>query len=234
MTGILLLAAACGKDSRCGKATGEIQTVTRDLAAFDSLYIDDKINVILKPSTLNRATITCGKNLVDYVITENNGRELIIRNDNRCNFLRSYKKPITITLEFTALWKINLRGGGKVSCVDTIVQPYFEVDGNFCSGDFDLLLHTDSTRFTLHTGNSNVVLKGKSTLAYFYSGGTTILDAAGLSTTNCNANNSGSGDFTVKVSNYLYAVVRDLGYVYYQGSPYVDKNVTGTGDVLQK
>ncbi|HYG52270.1 MAG TPA: head GIN domain-containing protein [Flavobacteriales bacterium] len=229
-----LLLGACGKDSRCGKSTGEIQTFTRELPAFDSLYIEDKIDIELKPSTVNRATITCGKNLVDYIMTQSNGHELIIRNDNLCNFLRSYKKPIKIVLEYTSLWKINLRGGGKINSTDTIKQPYLEVDGKICSGDFDLLLNTDSVRFTMHTGNSNVTLKGHTNRAYFYSGGTTILDALQLHSDYCFATNSGSGDFDVVAANYLYAYIGDLGYIYYTGNPHVDQKIKGTGEIIQK
>jgi hypothetical protein len=227
-----LAVTACGKDSRCGKSTGEIQTFTRDLNVFDSLYLDDKIDVILKPSTVNRATVSCGKNLANFVMTEVKGHELRIRNDNRCNFLRSYKKPISVTLEYTALWKINLRGGGKVSCADTIIQPYLEIDGKVCSGDFDLLLHTDSIRINLHTGNSNVVAKGKTNYAYFYSGGTSIIDATQLNTGYCFATNNGSGNFKVDANHYLYAYIGDLGYIYYTGNAYADKKINGKGEII--
>lgn len=227
----VLLLSSCGKDSRCGKSTGKIQTVVRDLTAFDKLNIYDKIQLELKPSTVNRATITCGENLMNYIITENSGNELTIRDDNNCNFLRSYKKEIKIVLEYTNLSKIYSVAAGTVSSKDTIKQSYFEVVGEGCSGDFNLLLKTDSCRFILHTGNTNLYLKGQSTISYFYSGGTTIIDAGNLQSVQCFSNNSGSGDFTLNAISYLYAQIEDQGSVYYYGNPLVDKAGKGKGIV---
>ncbi len=225
---------SCGKDSKCGKSTGEIQTFTRDLAAFEKMNVFDKIQIELRPSTINRATITCGKNLVDYIITEINGNQLTIRNENNCNFLRSYKKEIKIVLEFTSLSRINFVAAGNVTCTDTIKQSYFEVEGEGCSGDFDLLFNTDSIRFNLATGNSNIILAGKTGLAYFYSGGTTIIDASKMSATICLANNSGTGDFKLNVINYLYAQIEEFGNILYTGNPTVDKTGTGRGQLIHQ
>lgn len=229
-----IILSSCGKNSRCGKSTGEIQTITRDLSSFEKINIYDKIQIELKQSTVNKATITCGKNLIDYVITESNGNELTIRNDNNCNFLRSYKKEIKIILEFTNLSKINFIGAGNVTCFDTIKQSYFEVVGEGCSGDFDLLFNTDSLRFTLHTGNSNVKLSGKTKLSYFYSGGTSIINAGNLQSITCLTNNSGSGDFTVNAIDYLYAQIESQGSIFYYGNPSVDKTGTGSGLLVHK
>jgi Putative auto-transporter adhesin, head GIN domain len=229
-----ILLYSCGKDSKCGKSTGEIQTFTRDLAAFEKMNVYDKIQLELKPSSVNRATITCGKNLVDFIITENQGNELTIRNENKCDFLRSYKKEIKIVLEFTSLSKINFVGAGNVTCTDTIKQSYFEVIGEGCSGDFNLLVNTDSIRFTLATGNSNVNLSGKTNLAYFYSGGTSIIDASKMAAKVCLANNSGTGDFKLNAIDYLYAQIEEFGNIYYSGNPSVDKKGSGRGQLIHQ
>jgi hypothetical protein len=229
-----ILLYSCGKDSKCGKSTGEIQTITRDLAAFEKMNVYDKIQIELKPSTINRATITCGKNLVDYVITESQGTELTIRNENKCDFLRSYKKEISIVLEYTNLSKINFIGAGNVTCSDTIKQSYFEVIGEGCSGDFNLLVNTDSIRFTMTTGNSNVKLVGKTGLAYFYSGGTSLIDASNMNAFICLANNSGTGDFRLNAVDYLFAQIEEFGNIFYSGNPTVDKKGSGKGQLIHE
>lgn len=231
---LALFLYSCGKHSRCGKSTGEIQTITRDLGAFEKINVYDKIQIELRPSTVNRATITCGKNLVDFVITEMIGNELTIRNDNNCNYLRSYKKEMKIILEFTKLSYVNLLGAGSFTCTDTIQQSYFEVHGESCSGDFNLLFNTDSLRLTLETGNSNAILAGKTNLAYYYSGGTSIIDASNMITKVCLSNNSGTGDFKFNVIDYLYANIAEMGNIYYSGNPAVDKTGDGKGQLIHQ
>ena len=226
------LIISCGKESACLKSTGNIAVEIRELNSFSKLSLSDKINVQLKPSNVNRLTISAGENIIPYIITEVNNDELIIKNDNSCNFLRSYKKSIDIILEYDALVKINYFGAGKVSSVDTIRQPYLEVIAKGSSGDFDLLLDTDSVRFILHTGNTNLYLNGNAATAFFYSGGTSIVKAQNLNTQNCFANNSGSGDFYIHVLDYLYAEIQDQGNIYFSGSPSgIDKTGNGKGEL---
>lgn len=226
----LLVLASC-KNSRCAKSTGTEVTEIRELQAFTKLKLDDRINVQLKPSTVNRATITCGKNLMKYIVTDEEANTLTIRNNNTCNFLRSYKKHINIVLEYTDLSYINFIGAGKVSSTDTLAQPYLMIESEGGSGDVDLTVKMDSIRFILHTGNVNVNLNGRASDAYFYSGGTTILDARNMKTTSCFCNNSGSGDFYVNAISYLFADIEQQGSIFYHGNPSIDKAGSGTGQL---
>lgn len=231
LAGVFLgtLALSSCKNSRCAKSTGTQVTEVRNLQAFTRLNLYDKIDVELKPSTVNRATITCGKNLVPYIVTEEANNELTIRNDNSCNFLRSYKKRIRIVLEYTNLNHINFVGAGKVSSPDTLKQPYLMMESEGGSGDVDLLVNMDSIRLVLHTGNTNVNLGGKTQSAFFYSGGTTILEARNLQAQSCFCNNSGSGDFYVNAITYLFAEIQQQGSIFYRGQPYIDKAGSGQG-----
>lgn len=219
------------KNSRCAKSTGTMVTETRELGAFTKLYLDDKINVELRPSTVNRATVTCGQNLMQYIVTNENNGELTIRNDNTCNFLRSYKKPVSIVLEYTNLSYVNFLGAGQLTSTDTIRQTYFMLETEGGSGDVNLKLHTDSVRFILHTGNVNLNLSGKTKIAFFYSGGTSILDARNLWVETCLSNNSGSGDFFVNVTAYLFANIEQEGSIYYKGQPSIDRAGQGRGQL---
>lgn len=227
---LMVLPAVSCKKSKCAKSTGAQTTEVRNLEVFTSINVHDKINIELKRSTVNRASITCGKNLMDYIVTRQEGTVLEIRNDNSCNFLRSYKKPVNILLEYTSLDHINFIGAGTVSSTDTLIQPSLFIEGEGSSGDFDLLVKMDSLRMVLHTGNSNVKLRGKCKQFSFYSGGTTIIDSRQLEAVSCLCNNSGSGDFYVKALLYLYAEIHQQGSIYYTGNPAsVEQRNSGRG-----
>lgn len=231
---IINLCTSCGKNSPCLKSTGKDITISRDLQVFDSLVLLDKIDVELRNSTVNRVTITCGENLADYISTEVTGGILTIENKNKCGFLRSYKRDIKVILEYTSLSKINFISAGLLSNTDTLKQSYLLVEGEGCSGDINLLVKVDSIRLTLHTGNSNVKLKGESSNAFFYSGGTTILHAEQL---NCNqtfANNSGSGDYYLFANSYLFAEVNQEGSIFFSGNCNLDAHDNGKGEIIKR
>lgn len=226
---------SCGKDSACLKSTGSTAVEIRDLQSFTHLELHDKINVELKPSSVNRITITAGENLLPYILTSVNGNKLVIQNDNSCSFLRSYKKSINVVLEYTGLKYIFSDAAGKVSSVDTIRQNYIEVDCKGSSGDFDLNLATDSARFILHTGNTNLYLNGHSGTTFLYSGGTCKINASNLLSQSCLVNNSGTGDFYISVATYLYAEINGEGNIYYRGHPTgIDKIRNGKGDLIRQ
>ena len=225
---------SCGKQSTCGKKTGVLKTILRDLQPFSKLILKDNIDVILMPSSINRASITGGENLIDFITTDVSNNELTISNTNRCNFLRSYKKRITVLLEYTLMDRIYYLGSGNIWSNDTIKQAYFEAECKSSSGDFNLLLNTDSIRFTLHTGNTNLYLNGQTNKAYYYSGGTCIIKAEAMRTKNCFANNSGSGDFYINSNDYMYANIDGIGNIHYLGYPVkIDKSGNGKGELIK-
>lgn len=222
---------SCGKESACGKSTGSIKSFSRDLDDFTRLRLYDRIDIELKPSTVNRVTITCGEHLLKFIKTEVKGNELTIQDDNKCNFLRSYKKKISMVLEYTSLNYIYFEGAGTISSSLTINQPYLQLDCWGSSGDINLNLKTDSSRFEMHTGNTNLNLKGESDLLYLYSGGTSIVKAENLVSNTTLVNNSGTGDMYVYSNNYLFALVTQQGSIYYSGAANLDGYDEGKGEI---
>jgi len=69
---------------------------TRDLAAFDEIIIQDKIDVHVSTGTNYSAKIEGGKHVINLIKTKFENGVLILSDDNRCDFTRSYKKKRTV------------------------------------------------------------------------------------------------------------------------------------------
>src|SRR5688572_6814 len=108
--------AGCAKENAfdCLKSTGKIVTETRQLAAFNTIHVKDNLDVTLIPDSVYYAEVTCGDNLQANVNTEIRNGELWIENINKCNWVRSYKKPMEVKVHLPKLHSIFHDGFGKI------------------------------------------------------------------------------------------------------------------------
>src|SRR3972149_5567093 len=91
--GMFPLASACKKDKPdCFKSTGDLVREQREVGDFSSMEVYNNVNVVISQDTLNQVIIEAGENLLEEITTEINGATLVIRNNNKCNWVRSYKK----------------------------------------------------------------------------------------------------------------------------------------------
>ena len=62
------------------------------------------VNLYLRQANENKLVLESGTNLMAKIITEVNSNGVLeIRNENQCNWVRSYDKPINVYLEFKDL-----------------------------------------------------------------------------------------------------------------------------------
>jgi hypothetical protein len=217
----VLLAFSCkkGEEAGCFTPTGDIQKETRVLENFTKMTLYDNINVILVPGSENLAEVEAGENLIPGISTKIENGELIITNENRCNFTRSYKYKVNVRVTFNALKEITHYGAGKISNEDTIQQSYFRINQFSGAGDFDFTFDGDTLEAMLHTGAGNLYAKGKLNYGYLYSAANSIFKCENLIVQNLHINNKTTGNFYVHAVAELIVEVRSSSTVYYKGNP---------------
>src|SRR5512138_915177 len=92
----MLCSAGCSKSGAdCFTSAGEVTLEERILPDFDSLVLNDNVNLILTYDSMPIQTVAveAGKNLLRGITTEVSNGELIIHNLNVCNWVRSFNKP---------------------------------------------------------------------------------------------------------------------------------------------
>ncbi|MGE5424656.1 MAG: GIN domain-containing protein [Syntrophothermus sp.] len=225
---------SCSKSGAdCFNNSGEIILQSRIVPSFDSIDMGDYVNVIIKPSENYIATVEAGKNIVPGISTEVKGRCLYIRNNNVCNWVRDYNKPINVYVEVNNLSSISYNSSGNLTCKDTIRADIFNLDIWGGCGTIDLTFVADQGFFLYHLGSADVKLRGRINVNSVYQGDYGPMHCENLKTLYSYVINNSSNDCWIWSTEYLDATVNSIGNIYYKGYPreFITK-VNGSGKVI--
>lgn len=226
---------SCSKDGgNCVSSSGEVIMQNRQLSEFDSIRVYDYLNVILIPDTYNNVTVEAGRNIITGISTEISGRELILRNNNNCNWLRNYSKPINVYLTVKNLQKIHYESSGNISCTDTIRSGLLKIEMWGGAGNIDLKVNIGEGFFIQQIGTSTLTLNGKCGISNVYAGDFGLLQLKGLKTGYTFVTNNSSNDCYVSATYALEATISSIGNIYYSGNPRnIKYDITGSGKLIQ-
>ncbi len=234
---VLLVAISCKKpeDRRCFKSTGEQTEKEIALAYFNKLVLKEHINYVLIQDSTNKVVIKGGKNLLNLIETNVSENTLEIKNTNKCNFLRSYKKSVTVEIHFTSLININIVGTESLTTVGTIYTDYFAFYTRDGSGDVFLNLDAKYISAEADHGWCNYTFTGKTDAAKLSIKSNSWCDASGLTVKDSIFVASESeGDMKINANQIpIKGYLKESGNIYYKGNPTsIDVYITGKGKVL--
>ena len=214
------------------KGTGETITETRNISGFNTIYVEDKVNVFITESPTFEVKVECGEHLINLVKTELKDTVLKIRNDNKCNFMRSYKKGvINVYIQMPLTVSIQQFGQGTIQSTNVLTTPVIDV---LTKGSGDVILEVNNQKVLTHMHNtSDIYLSGRTLEHDCYQIHYGFLFAKNLDTDYTWIFNNGTGNSYLKASNLLIATLRSAGDVYYYGNPgTVQKEVSGSGKLI--
>jgi len=148
---ISILLGGCAKEqlNDCITSTGPDRTHRVDLPAFKRLYINDNVQVILQPDTVDFVEWQAGRNLLKQLSAKVENEQLLLSNQNTCNWVRSSKRDIKAVIHFTQLDHIIHDGFGKISSAQTLSQPYLRLDVTD-AGDIEVSADVKNCLVTLY------------------------------------------------------------------------------------
>jgi hypothetical protein len=234
---LLLVSSGCEKTPvlDCFMSTGEIIKEERQVGQFSAVVLKDNVNLVLIQSNSNRLVVEGGKNLMRNIVTEvENDSVLTISNDNRCNWVRSYDKPITVFLEFRQLESLEYRSVGDVVNEDTLILDSLSLDVREGAGKINLKINTPLIYCSLHYGTADIVLEGNAELGYIFGDGFGRIDNRDFLVSQAFVTNRSSNDMYLSVETRLGATIENIGNIYYRGNPPdVGLNQIGTGQLIK-
>jgi hypothetical protein len=228
---VLLLISGCKKENMCDciKRTGDIITDTRYPGVFDKIVVEDNLVVYLAQDSICEVKVEAGDNIVPLIRTEVEGRTLRIRNDNRCNWTRSYKKPMNVYVKMPKVDYVTMEGTGKVIGQNILTYP-LEVETKN-SGDIELSVNTSKVISHMF-GYGDITLRGTATQHYCSIGGDGFLHASELETEYTWLDAFTSGLTYIRVTGLLQVKIKKAGDVYCYGNPdTVEKTLIGSGQL---
>lgn len=218
---LCILSGSCKKENRydCLKGTGNITCREEALSEFKVLQIEDLFQVYITSDTLNKIHLEGGENLLPLISYEVHGDTLVLQNNNKCNWVRSYKKKLYAYFNVKSLQEIVVNGESDIFTAG--VWRGNEMFVNVWAGiaSTDLAIDCDKFHLNVHAGTGNYTLKGKAGVSYIYSMGNSYVFANSLASYFTYITNSSTGDCFVNATNEIGAKISSSGNIYYTGNP---------------
>ena len=225
---LVLLADACENSWNCLRGNGVPGEETRTIEGFTGVVSEGEFDVFIIPDSEFAVKLEADENLIQYIRTRVSGNTLIVDQGTR-KCLRS-DNPIRITVFMPQVEYLNLTGSGMITG-DNITSDELKVELTG-SGVIDLRELEVGLLDALITGSGEMVFWGTATDTDLDITGSGEIKAFRLSSVNCIANISGSGNMEVTVEKQLTAYISGSGSIFYQGNPSVSANITGSGAVI--
>lgn len=218
----------------CFYATGDITTQSRAIEKFSKIILRNNVNLILEKSNTNNIVVEAGTNLISNISTlVNENGVLEIKNDNNCNWIRSFDKPINVYLKYTNIDTIEYQSIGDVTTKNTLITDTLWLAAYEGAGEININIDVKTLHCALHYGTLDIIIKGNSGLSYVYSASFGLVNLIELESKFVYANNKSSNDVYLKANSHLGATIENIGNIYYVGNP---KTVTfdkiGTGELI--
>lgn len=198
---------------------GPSQIETRDMAAFESIYIESEGNVRIVNSDVYQVEVLANSRLLEDVETSVNNNTLTIK-------LHGNHKNIT-TLEYLVrtpnVTFIDSKLVGSLYATEGLVSEELEYHhkGVGKAIFFDLEVNDLSVDLI---GVGDVELSGTANSAIYQLSGVGNITREDLQTNDAEINLDGVGDVHIGVSETLKANIEGVGKIYYRGNPMIDAN----------
>lgn len=229
-----IIFTGCAKNGGvCFSTNGAIVQEVRNIPAFTRVDIQNNVDLVLSTDTGMRVRVEAGQNIIGGITTIVDGGTLVIRNNNKCNWMRDYSKQIKVYIATNKIWKIMYNGSGNISSTGTLKQDSINVEVWGGCGTIDLNLDVRLGIFSLNMGTVDFRLHGSAGITSVFSGDYGLYDARDLKTYYTYITNKGTNDCYVQAMIDLEATIASIGNIYYAGNPQSFKiKITGTGKLL--
>ncbi|MCW3086600.1 MAG: hypothetical protein JWP12_3966 [Bacteroidetes bacterium] len=231
----MVLLSACKKENACDciKRTGSIITEIRHKTGFTEVFVENNLNVFITQDSTFEIKVEAGENVAGLITTEVENGVLYVRNRNRCNWTRSYEKPLNVYISMPVITYITSDGTGNIKGMNAITTPTVDVQIKN-SGNIDLILNNQVLRTHMH-GSGDVTLHGYSHDHYCSIGGTAYLYASDLETSYTFIDAFTLGESYIAAKDLLICKLEEKGDIYCYGQPVsVQKDRQGTGELYIK
>lgn len=216
ITLILCITTGCDSENApdCLKTSGELTETSIEVAPFNAIEINTEFNVILKEGPEQQVTLTTGTNLVPQIVYEVVDGTFIIRNNNSCQWARSYNYP-TLTIVHPNITRIRQGGSGLIRSEGVLNYPKLTLLSEEQTGDFQLELSCDQLSITSNDLSNFHITGYAEALRIFFASGDGRFEGAGFKVRSANIKHRGTNDIIVYVTEALTGQILSTGDIIY-------------------
>lgn len=191
------------------KGSGTTKTETRNVSSFDSLKVENAINVEISAGNDFSVEVEADDNLLEYIKTETSGDTLKIYSDGSI----STKSEINVKISMPEINSLDV-SGASTAIVSNVKSDSLELGAS---------------------GASKIKIDGEATNLEAEASGASRINAEGLKIENANVEAIGASNMTVWTNAELKADASGASSIYYIGEPKnIKQNSSGASSVKRK
>lgn len=237
MVGMILMIAlhGCDKEGVCVKSTGRIVSENRVALPFHYIEVYDNINLFLVQDTsLSEIRVEAGENLIAGIVTRIDSGRLVLRNENSCNWLRSFDVPVNVYLRFIKLDTLVFQAAGNINCLNKWTNDSIFVNVIEGAGKIKFDLEVERSVIHIRYGTVSMEIAGKSGVTFISSQGYGPVHAEDLLSKFTYVYTFSPNDVFVYASEELGVEIGNIGNIYYRGDPKeISSNIYGKGKLIR-
>ncbi len=209
------------------KGSGNLKSETREVSDVERISLEDYGELTIIQGNTESLTVEADDNLLPYIRTYMQGRELVLEVKDGYSFDTDDKIRYTLTVK--NINRISLSGAGNVASESLKIGDLtIEISG---SGNVSIADLQAEDLVTRTSGSGNFNLKGKVDTQNVTINGAGNYTAGDLECNSADVTISGAGNVEVWAVDKLDVRVTGIGNVNYYGNPTVSQSITGGGGV---
>jgi len=228
---ILLALTLFSCDRRHIKGNGHVTTVTQNVGNYHKISVHTSVDVYVTQGPETAVVIEADENIIPYIIIQEEGGELSVRQKDNISYSTSH--PVRIKLTAPNITDLDLTSSGSIQLVNTIDNEESITLSLTGDGEIKGNIHTPEVKADI-TGPGDMILTGETRDIEYEGTGSGDFRAKGLKAENATVNLTGSGDAEINASAKLDANTTGSGDVYYYGNPQITSSKTGSGEVRKR
>jgi len=235
---MILLACKKPENRQCVKSAGEETELVHGVDSFNKLHIGPNMKIVLVQDSVEQLIVRGGKNLVNFIqFNVSDDGTLTIENENKCNFLRSYKHEVEVEIHLINIINVLFNGTKPLECKNQLNLPYLTFVIEEGAGKCKLNLNSNSVYFGSSYGWGNYEVEGQANYVKielrdngfgdFY--GFNIQDSATVISSSSERMKINLDGASARVETSSY------GDIWYIGNPsFLEYNRYGEGELVDK
>jgi len=232
IAGILFFFSSCDNVfKKTVHGNGNITTQQRNVDHADKIKSAGSFDINIVQGSTASVKVEADENLMEYIVTKNEGDDLVIKAREGYNLQSD--EPIKITVTTNELEELEVAGSGNV-----------KGDGKFTgrdhlkisvagTGNVDLAVNTP--RIESHiAGTGNITLAGETKDSKIEIAGMGDYNAGNLKSENVEIHIAGSGNTHVYAEAKLDVHIAGSGDVFYKGNATISQDIAGSGKISKE
>ncbi|NQV52982.1 MAG: DUF2807 domain-containing protein [Flavobacteriales bacterium] len=215
-----LLTSSCQKEGAgCAQGRGEQSEEIRTLSTFTHLYVEGRVNVRLFADSVDYVRVAYGQNGLAGIQTIVSNDTLSIGEVNQCDWLKKIDPLPLVEIHYSSLNSIFSQSAAEVRFMDAFVGDSLRVEIEDAAGSLHVTADCERLNLFVHTGATDVTLKGSSMQLYIYNSGYGPIHAEEFVARTAIVHNNGTADTYVRAWENVFTQIYHLGNIYVSGDP---------------